>query len=79
MKNKEEINSKEGECPFGFSTQEKRKTVRHSNKNWWPNQLNLKILHQNSSLTSPFNNEFNYAEEFKSLDLNSARCSTKLD
>jgi catalase-peroxidase len=73
MKNKEEINSKEGECPFGFGTQEKRKTVSHSNKNWWPNQLNLKILHQNSSLTNPMHNEFNYAEEFKSLDLNALK------
>ena len=73
MKNKEEINSQEGECPFGFGTQEKRKAVSHSNKNWWPNQLNLKILHQNSSLTNPMHNEFNYAEEFKSLDLNALK------
>src|SRR6202012_2274666 len=36
---------------------------------WWPNQLNLKILHQNSSLSNPMEKEFNYAEEFKSLDL----------
>ncbi|QND45368.1 catalase/peroxidase HPI (plasmid) [Rhizobium lusitanum] len=40
-----------------------------SNRDWWPNQLNLKILHQNSSLSNPFGTAFNYAEEFKKLDL----------
>ena len=40
-----------------------------SNKDWWPNQLNLKILHQNSSLSNPMGEDFNYAEEFKKLDL----------
>ena len=39
-----------------------------SNKDWWPNQLNLKILHQNSSLSNPMGEGFNYAEEFKKLD-----------
>jgi catalase-peroxidase len=40
-----------------------------SNSDWWPNQLNLKILHQNSSLSNPMGEAFNYAEEFKKLDL----------
>ncbi|TDW28234.1 catalase-peroxidase [Rhizobium azibense] len=40
-----------------------------SNRDWWPNQLNLKILHQNSSLSDPMGKGFNYAEEFKKLDL----------
>ncbi len=40
-----------------------------SNKDWWPNQLNLKILHQNSSLVDPMGKTFNYADEFKKLDL----------
>jgi catalase-peroxidase len=40
-----------------------------SNRDWWPKQLNLKILHQNSPLPSPMGEEFNYAEEFKKLDL----------
>ncbi|MCM2293100.1 catalase/peroxidase HPI [Allorhizobium sp. BGMRC 0089] len=40
-----------------------------SNRDWWPNQLNLKILHQNSALSNPFNTGFNYAEAFKTLDL----------
>jgi catalase-peroxidase len=40
-----------------------------SNADWWPNQLNLKILHQHSSLSNPMDKRFNYAKEFKSLDL----------
>jgi len=40
-----------------------------SNLDWWPNQLNLKILHQHSSLSNPMGDDFNYAEEFKKLDL----------
>ena len=40
-----------------------------SNRDWWPNQLNLKILHQNSSKLNPMEEGFNYAEEFKKLDL----------
>ena len=40
-----------------------------SNRDWWPNQLNLKILHQNSYLSNPMGETFNYAEEFKKLDL----------
>ena len=40
-----------------------------SNRDWWPNQLNLQILHQNSSLSNPMGKEFNYAQEFKKLDL----------
>ena len=41
-----------------------------TNTDWWPNQLNLKVLHQNSPLSNPMDKEFNYAKEFKSLDLN---------
>ncbi|MFC1745482.1 catalase/peroxidase HPI [Candidatus Riflebacteria bacterium] len=44
-----------------------------SNKDWWPNQLNLKILHQNSCMCNPMDGEFNYAEEFKKLDLESLK------
>ena len=41
-----------------------------TNADWWPNQLNLKVLHPQSPLADPMGKEFNYAEEFKSLDLN---------
>jgi catalase-peroxidase len=44
-----------------------------SNQDWWPNQLNLKILHQHSFLSNPMGAEFNYAEEFKKLDLNAVK------
>ena len=40
-----------------------------SNRDWWPNQLRLDILHQHSSKSSPMGEDFNYAKEFKSLDL----------
>ena len=40
-----------------------------SNRDWWPNQLRLDILHQHSSKSNPMGEDFNYAEEFKSLDL----------
>ncbi|MCB0283179.1 MAG: catalase/peroxidase HPI [Calditrichaeota bacterium] len=56
--------SKEGKCPVNHSAG--RGT---SNRDWWPNQLNLNILHQHSSLSSPMDEDFNYAEEFKKLDL----------
>ncbi len=57
--------STESKCPF-------RHTVAGApaNAGWWPNQLNLKILRQNSPQSDPMGKEFNYAEEFKSLDLN---------
>jgi catalase-peroxidase len=42
--------------------------TRKSNRDWWPNQLNLKILHQHSPLSNPMGKEFNYADEFKKLD-----------
>ncbi|MEO8659196.1 MAG: catalase/peroxidase HPI [Bryobacteraceae bacterium] len=42
---------------------------KHTNTNWWPNQLNLKVLHQHSPLSDPMDKAFNYAEEFKTLDL----------
>jgi catalase-peroxidase len=44
-----------------------------SNRDWWPNQLNIKILHQNSSLSNPMGEAFNYAKEFKKLDLEAVK------
>jgi catalase-peroxidase len=44
-----------------------------SNRDWWPNQLNLKILHQNSQLSNPMDKDYNYAEEFKKLDLDAVK------
>ena len=58
----------EAKCPF-IGGAFRRTVGAKSNLDWWPNQLNLKILHQNSPLPDPMGQEFNYAEEFKSLDL----------
>ena len=57
-----------GKCPFmhGAATSNTNAT---SNGDWWPNQLNLGILHQHSALGNPMPENFNYAEEFKKLDL----------
>ena len=44
-----------------------------SNQDWWPDQLNLKVFRQNSSLSNPMGNDFNYAEEFKTLDLDALK------
>ncbi|WP_136516162.1 catalase/peroxidase HPI [Geomonas edaphica] len=44
-----------------------------SNRDWWPNQLDLKVLHQHSSLSNPMDKTFNYAEEFKTLDLDAVK------
>ena len=53
---------------------DERRTARaRSNRDWWPNQLNLEILHQNSPLSNPMGKEFNYAEEFKKLDLDALK------
>ena len=44
-----------------------------SNQDWWPNQLNLQVLRQNSPLSNPMGKDFNYAEEFKTLDLDALK------
>jgi len=54
----------ETKCPFKHTA-----AGAPTNAAWWPNQLNLRILNQNSPLSDPMGEEFNYAEEFKSLDL----------
>ncbi len=61
--------SSEGKCPFNHGQTSHTSAGVRSNRDWWPNQLNLKMLHQNSSLSDPMDGEFNYAEEFKKLDL----------
>jgi catalase (peroxidase I) len=51
------------------STRSSRRSMSMSNQLWWPNRLDLSILHQNSPAAIPWAKGFNYAEEFKSLDL----------
>jgi len=60
----------EATCPFSDGARKHTIGGAPTNADWWPNQLNLKILHQHSPLSDPMGEAFNYAEEFKSLDLN---------
>ncbi len=62
--------STESKCPFPGGARKNAVAGTTTNANWWPHQLNLKILNQNSPLSAPMGEAFNYAEAFKSLDLN---------
>jgi catalase-peroxidase len=65
----EHILPTEATCPFSGGARQHTLAGGPGNANWWPNQLNLKILHQHSPLPNPMDRAFNYAEAFKSLDL----------
>jgi catalase-peroxidase len=60
----------ESKCPFAGDARKHTVAGAPSNAGWWPNQLKLNILHQHSSKSDPMGEGFNYAQEFKSLDLN---------
>lgn len=60
-------------CPFSSGALKKSAGGGMTNRDWWPNQLNLNILRQHSSLSNPMEKHFNYAEEFKSLDLSAVK------
>ena len=64
-----EIMESEGKCPVVGGARRHTVAGAPTNGAWWPNQLNLKILHQHSPLSDPMGKEFNYVEEFKRLDL----------
>ena len=59
----------EAKCPFSTGTINYTKAGAKGNRDWWPKQLNLGVLHQRSSLSNPMGEEFNYTKEFESLDL----------
>ena len=61
--------SNESKCPFAAMHGSRTTASMQSNQDWWPNQLNLKILHQHDTKSNPLGKDFNYAEEFKKLDL----------
>ncbi len=63
----------ESKCPALGGTHRHTAVGSMSNQHWWPNQLNLKILHQNPSLSDPMGKDFNYATEFKTLDLDALK------
>ncbi len=60
--------SGENKCPVMHGDHRRMAARARSNRDWWPNQLNLKILQQNSPLSDPMGKDFNYAEEFDKLD-----------
>jgi catalase-peroxidase len=61
--------SSEAKCPFSGGMLKHTSAGAKGNRDWWPDQLNLGILHQHSSLSNPMGADFDYAKEFKSLDL----------
>jgi len=65
--------SDQGRCPVTGTTPRQPAKKGTSNLDWWPNQLNLKILHQHSALSNPLGADFNYREEFKKLGLEAVK------
>jgi len=65
--------SEDGKSPAEGSASKRMPGRGTSNRDWWPDQLDLGILHQHSSLSNPMGEEFNYAEEFKKLDLEAVK------
>ena len=63
----------ENKCPVMGGVRRVENADIMSNKDWWPNQLNIKMLHQNSDLSNPMGKDFDYASEFKNLDLDSVK------
>ncbi len=63
----------ESKCPALGGPHRHTAVGTMSNQHWWPNQLNLRILHQNSPLSDPMGRDFDYAEEFKTLDLDALK------
>ncbi|MFH1150789.1 MAG: catalase/peroxidase HPI [Actinomycetota bacterium] len=61
--------NEESKCPVTGRSSGQADRGGTSNRDWWPNQLNLRILHQHSHMSNPMGEEFNYVEEFKKLDL----------
>ncbi|MES3019618.1 MAG: catalase/peroxidase HPI [Bacteroidota bacterium] len=60
-------------CPFSSGALKHSAGGGMTNRDWWPNQLNLNILRQHSALSNPMDKDFNYAEEFKKLDLSAVK------
>jgi len=67
------IKNDEGKCPFIGGALKHSAGGGMGNRDWWPNQLKLNILRQNSSLSNPMGEKFNYAEEFKTLNLDAVK------
>ncbi len=68
-----DVNKSEAKCPFHGGSLKQSAGGGTSNRDWWPNMLKLNILRQHSSLSNPMGKSFNYAEEFKKLDLKAVK------
>lgn len=70
---------KEGSCPFGFDKTHKKEQIKQAKKNrdWWPHQLHLNVLAQNSALTNPMGKNFSYAEAYDKLDYKQLKADLK--
>jgi catalase-peroxidase len=68
---KEEPEATGGKCPVAHNP------GRRSNRDWWPNQLDVQVLHNNSPLSDPMGEAFDYADEFKSLDLEAVKADLR--
>jgi len=67
------MDDKSGTCPFAAPSHRHTASGALSNASWWPNQLNLKILHQNAPASNPMGEGFDYAKAFESLDLQAVK------
>ncbi len=65
--------TEQGVCPVMHGAKIASNLAVRSNRDWWPNQLNLRILHQNTALSDPMGGAFSYAEAFKGLDLDALK------
>lgn len=68
-----DVNTSQATCPFTGGAFKQTAGGGTRNRDWWPNQLKLNILRQHSPLSNPMREGFNYADEFKSLDLNALK------
>ena len=73
MDNYANVNGNISKCPYLGGVLRESAGAGSTNRDWWPNQLNLNILRQHSSLSDPMDPDFDYAEEFKKLDLNAVK------
>jgi catalase-peroxidase len=69
VSHRETIMNRESKCPVTGMTHAQASARGTSNRDWWPNQVNLSILHQHSALSNPMDPSFNYTEAFAQLDL----------
>src|SRR5579864_7156164 len=73
METKTSSTNGENKCPFSGGALKQSAGSGTGNRDWWPNQLKLNILRQNSALSNPMDEAFNYAQEFNSLDLDALK------